>query len=433
MRPHDGRTIRTMSKRSLRKDSHMSKTAQIHTLSNGMTLLGEPMDHVQSVAFVFLVPFGSARLPEDACGADNVLLDWLYRGAGSRNSRQLIDALDGLGLHRSCSITPHHLVFGGSLEAPNLSAALELNADILLRPRLEDAQFEPSRQLALQELEGLEDEPRQKVMTLVQEQFYPDPLGRPSLGRKSDLLNLSARRLRDLFDDGFHPACGLFAVAGRYDFDAVCRQLESLFGTQPVSASSPIVPGLAGEPYRHVHHDGAQVHIGLMTPTVPITQPDYYHAMAAVSVLSGSMSSRLFTEVREKRGLCYAVGARYHTLRDLAGISCYAGTTPDKAQETLEVILSEFRRLRHGITAEELRRAQVGLKSSLIMQSEQTASRSGGIASDFYLLGRVRPLEEIKQHLEELTTDSVGRFLRDHPMDRFTIVTIGPREIRIPS
>lgn len=411
----------------------MPKTAQIHTLANGMVLLSEPMDHVQSVAFVFLVPCGSARLPDDACGADNVLLDWLFRGAGERNSRQLIDALDGLGLHRSCSITPHHLVFGSSLEAGNLAAALELHADILLRPRLEDEQFEPSRQLALQELEGLEDEPRQKVMTLVQEQFYPEPLGRPSLGRKPDLQNLTAQRLRDIFRGGFHPSCGLFAIAGRYDFDAVCRQLEILFGNESSPARTSIRRGSSGQPYRHVHHDGAQVHIGLMTPTIPITHPDYYHAMAAVSILSGSMSSRLFTEVREKRGLCYAVGARYHTLQDLAGISCYAGTTPDKAQETLDVILAEFRRLREGISSDELQRAQVGLKSSLIMQSESTASRSGGIASDFHLLGRVRPLEEIKQQLERLTVDSVGRFLREQPMDKFTIVTIGPKEIRIPA
>ena len=368
----------------------MPQTVQVHTLTNGMTLLGEPMEHVQSVAFVFLVPCGSARLPKDAGGAGNVLLDWLYRGAGPRNSRQLIDALDGLGLHRSCSITPHHLVFGSSLESGNLAAALELNADILLRPRLEEDQFEPSRQLALQELEGLEDEPRQKVMTLVQEQFYPDPLGRPSLGRKTDLENLTAQRLRDIVGKSFHPAGGLFSIAGRYDFDAVCRQLESFFGTQPTPTLAPIMPGSSGGPYRHVHHEGAQVHIGLITPTIPITHPDYYHAMAAVSVLSGSMSSRLFTEVREKRGLCYAVGARYQTLRDMAGISCYAGTTPDKAQETLDVILAEFRRLREGITPDELQRAQVGLKSSLIMQSESTASRSGGIASDFHLLGRVR-------------------------------------------
>jgi predicted Zn-dependent peptidase len=412
-------------------DLRMPQTVQVHTLTNGMTLLGEPMEHVQSVAFVFLVPCGSARLPKDASGAGNVLLDWLYRGAGSRNSRQLIDALDGLGLHRSCSITPHHLVFGSSLESGNLAAALELNADILLRPRLDEDQFEPSRQLALQELEGLEDEPRQKVMTLVQEQFYPDPLGRPSLGRKADLENLTAPRLRDIVSRSFHPAGGMFAIAGRYDFDAVCRQLESFFGTQPTPDSAPIVPGSSGGPYRHIHHDGAQVHIGLITPTIPITHPDYYHAMAAVSVLSGSMSSRLFTEVREKRGLCYAVGARYQTLRDLAGISCYAGTTPDKAQETLDVILAEFRRLREGITSDELQRAQVGLKSSLIMQSESTASRSGGIASDFHLLGRVRPLEEIKQQLERLSADSVGQFLREHPMDDFTIVTIGPKEIRM--
>ena len=99
----------------------------------------------------------------------------------------------------------------------------------------------------------------------------------------------------------------------------------------------------------------------------------------AVSVLSGGMSARLFTEVREKRGLCYAVAARYHCLKEAAGISCYAGTTPEKAQETIDVIMAEFNRLSEGISEEEIQRAKTGLKSALILQSESSSSRAGGI------------------------------------------------------
>ena len=112
--------------------------------------------------------------------------------------------------------------------------------------------------------------------------------------------------------------------------------------------------------------------------------------MAAVSVLSGSMSSRLFTEVREKRGLCYAIGAQYRSMKDYAGISCYAGTTPEKAQETLDVIVDQFNQLKNGISNDEMQRVKVGLKTSLIMQCESTSGRSAGIAGDYYLLGRVR-------------------------------------------
>ncbi len=141
------------------------------------------------------------------------------------------------------------------------------------------------------------------------------------------------------------------------------------------------------------------------------------------------MSGRLFTEVREKRGLCYAVGARYHTLKQFAGISCYAGTTPDKAQETLDVITAEFGRLCEGISEDEMQRAKVGLKSSLIMQSESSSARAGGIASDYYLLGRVRSLREIKDKLEATSADSVLSFLGNNRFADYTIMTIGPKEI----
>jgi len=141
------------------------------------------------------------------------------------------------------------------------------------------------------------------------------------------------------------------------------------------------------------------------------------------------MSGRLFTEVREKRGLCYAVGARYHTLKEYAGISCYAGTTPEKAQETLEVIMAEFDRLCEGISVDEMQRAKVGLKSSLIMQSESSSARAGGIASDYYLLGRVRPLDQIKSKLDATSVDSVLAFLEANKFADYNVVTIGPKQV----
>jgi len=164
-----------------------------------------------------------------------------------------------------------------------------------------------------------------------------------------------------------------------------------------------------------------------MTNTVKPIDKDYYNARVAVSVLSGGMSARLFTEVREKRGLCYAIGARYHGLKEAAGIMCYAGTTPENAQETLDVIMAEFKRLSEGISEEEISRAKVGLKSSLILQSESSSSRAGGIGSDYYMLGKVRSLDEIKNKIEETSVDSVLRFLRNNKFKDFTVVTIGPK------
>ena len=166
------------------------------------------------------------------------------------------------------------------------------------------------------------------------------------------------------------------------------------------------------------------------TPTVLPQSPDYYNARVAVAVLSGGMSSRLFTEVREKRGLCYTVFASYNALKEMAGIWCYAGATPDKAQQTYDVIIAELKKLADGISDEEMARAKIGLQSALIMQSESTSARARAAATDYYTLGKVRRLDEIKQQIEKITAKSVLDFLKKNPFDKFCSVTIGPAEIK---
>jgi len=409
----------------------MAERLDKHILRNGMVLLGEPMKDVASAAFCFMLPAGAATLPKGAGGAGSVIADWIFRGAGDKTTKELIDALDSLGLHRGSSVGSSHIGLGAALEAGNLAKALELYAEIILRPALAQDQFELSRQLAMQELASLDDDPRQKVQLKLRERFYPPPLGRSPLGTADELDALTAPKCIELLKEKFDLSHTIFAVAGKYDFDAVCFQMEKLFRVERKERSVEIKAGPRAGAYLHEHHDGAQVHIGLMTETAPLKSTDYYNAIGAVSVLSGGMSARLFTEVREKRGLCYAVGARYHTLKDAAGIGCYAGTTPEKAQETLDVIMQEFNRLTDGISQEEIDRAKVGLKSSSVFQSESSSSRANGIASDYYLLGKVRSLDEIKNKIEQISVDSVLTFLRNNKFKEFTVVTIGPKELTI--
>ncbi len=409
----------------------MEQGTDKRVLSNGMVLLGEPMAGVESVAFDFMLPAGAARMPSGCCGVSNVLSEWIFRGAGTRDSRTLGDALDGLGVQRSTSIGSSHLCLGGALESSNLAQALALHADVILRPHLNDEQFGPARQLILEELASLDDEPRQRVTIELRKRFYGDPLGRSTMGEAEDLENLSASKARRTAVDYLNVPQTIFSVAGKYDFDAVCCQLEEVFGNEDGKPLASRPTTARGPCYTHIPHDGAQVHIGLMTETARFVDEDYYNARMAVSVLSGSMSSRLFTEVREKRGLCYAIGAKYHSLKDAAGILCYAGTTPDKAQETLDVIVGEFQRLADGIGEEEMTRAKIGLKSSVILQSESSGSRAGSIGSDYYMLGRVRPLEEIKERIEATSVESVLGFLRSRPFKEYTVVTIGPKEVRV--
>ncbi len=409
----------------------MEQKTDQYVLDNGMVLLGEPMGGVESVAFEFMLPAGAAMMPEGTCGAANVISDWVFRGAGDRDNRQLGDALDGLGLQRSDSIGSSHLSVGAALESSNLAEALALYADAICRAHLRDEEFTPARQLAMEEVLALDDEPRQKVMLELRKRFYPTPLGRSTVGEIEDLERLRADQTREIVRTRFDVGRSIFTVAGKYAFKAVCEQMEDLFGGCERPGSEAVPMGARAGKYTHIANEGSQVHIGVMTDAVPFTDDDYYNIRVATSVLSGGMSARLFTEVREKRGLCYAIGARYHSLRDAAGIMCYAGTAPDKAQETLDVVIAEFRRLAEGIGEEELERAKVGLKSALIMQSESSGSRAGAIGSDYYMLGRVRSLEEIKERIEETTVGSILECLRRKPFNDFTIVTIGPREVRV--
>ncbi len=409
----------------------MAEKLDIHILKNGMVILGEPMEAVASVAFGFMLPAGAAALPQGCCGAGSVIVDWIFRGAGNKNNRQLGDALDSLGLHRAGSVGSSYIAIGAALEAGNLTEAIKLYGDIILEPGLADDQFELARQLAADAVLALDDDPRQKVMLKLREQFYPNPLGRSTVGNIDELKSLTAGKTKEIINSNFDLSKTIFAVAGKYDFDSLCRQMEKLFEAEQAGESKPITIGSKAGKYTHIGNDGAQVHIGVMTETVTPADEDYYNARVAVSVLSGGMSARLFTEVREKRGLCYAIGARYHGLKDAAGIACYAGTTPDKAQETLDVVIAEFNRLTDGIGEEEIQRAKIGLKSSLILHSESSSSRAGGLGSDYYLLGKVRSLDEIKKKIEETTVESVLEFLRNNKFKDFTVVTVGPKEVKV--
>jgi predicted Zn-dependent peptidase len=202
-----------------------------YRLKNGMALLGERMDHVQSVSFQFLLPGGAALLADGCSGAANLISDWMFRGTADRTSRQLVETLDSLGIHRSESTHAYHLSLSASLESGNLAEALNLYAEVILRSALNAEQFELSRQLAVSDLQGLDDDPRQKVMMLLTEQFYPDPLGRPAMGKIDELTALTAQTASGIARAMINPADMIFSVSGHYDFGAVCGQMERLFGS----------------------------------------------------------------------------------------------------------------------------------------------------------------------------------------------------------
>jgi predicted Zn-dependent peptidase len=402
-----------------------------HTFPNGLTLLAERMDDVRSAALNFLVPAGCVYDPPQDAGIASVLSELITRGAGDRDSRDLTLALDNLGLDRDESVGSLHTRFWAATLARNLPAALEIYADILRRPRLPEAEIDPARALVLQDLQGLEDEPRQKVLIELRRRHYPPPLGQDRRGSREGIMHLNAEAVRRHYQRYFQPRGLILSVAGNIDWGPLREQVARLFGDWQPGPEPVLKLRKSGGKKAHLPKDTTQTQIGIAYASVPSNHPEYYAAQGAVNVLSGGMSSRLFTEVREKRGLCYAVSASYQSFKDRASVICYAGTTNERAQETLDVVLHELQRLRDGIDAEEVERVQAGLKSSLILQQESTSARAGSLASDWYYLGRVRSFDEIRDAINGLTPAAILNHVRRHPPRDFTIVTLGPKALRL--
>ena len=403
-----------------------------HTLGNGLVLVAEPMKSLESAAFSFLVPAGCGFDPENLLGLSALTCELGLRGSGKRDSRQFIQDLDNLGVERGESVSVTHASYSGATLAQNLFPALEIYADLLRRPHFPDQQLEAVRLVLLQELRSIEDDPGQKVMLELRRHHYPEPWGRDSHGQAAALETISLEQIRGHFAQHFHPNGTILGVAGNFDWPRLKDRVEQLFGDWTSREIARLADGRALAKREHLHHESNQTQIGVAYDSLPYRHPDYFQAWGAVGVLSGGMSSRLFTEVREKRGLCYTVYASMHTLLDRGSVLCYAGTSAERAQETLDVMVAELIRLAEGVRDDELSRLKARIKSSLIMQQESSSSRSGSIARDWYHLGRVRTLDELGRLVDALSCESINAYLAAHRPGPFTIVTLGPQPLEAP-
>lgn len=403
-----------------------------HTLPNGLTLLGEFMPGMQSAAMTLLVPAGASTDPADRSGAATVLAELVLRGAGQRDNHQLTEYLDSLGLQRSTGVGVHHTRFSSAAVGPKVVQSLGVYADIVRRPMLPESGFGPSRDLAMQALAGIEDEPRQKLLIKLRERHLPSPYGRNTLGQKEHLEQLSLDFCKADFAQRYHAQGAILAMAGSIDFNQIQSEIEGLFGNWNGQATKP--PAVTPPPgqYHFEHQRSEQTHIGIAYDSVPETHEDYYVARMVIEILSGGSSGRLFTEIREKRGLCYSVGVSYSSLKGLGAIFGYAGTSNDRAQATLDCFVAELHRITKGVQPDELDRAKIGLKASTIMTGESTSARAGAIAHDYFMRGRIRTLDEIKDAIDAVTVDQVNEHLKRSTMGPFTIVIVGPKGLKLP-
>lgn len=411
----------------------MTQKILSHTYENGLVLVAEPMMSLESAAFTFLTPAGSVFDPQGRAGLATLTNELCMRGCGPRDNRQFVEDLDNLGVERGEGVSELHTNYRGATLAKNLAPALAIYADLLRQPHLPAEQLEPSRLVAMQELQSIEDDPSQKVMQELERRHYPAPWGRPSQGDREGLESITLDDIRNCHTQLYRPNGTILGVAGFINWDELRMLVGRLLGDwKPVDP--PAVQELERTARReHVEHESNQTQIAIAYDAVPYNHPDYFQLVGAVGVLSGGMSARLFTEVREKRGLCYSVYATMHSLKHRGSVFCYAGTGVERAQETLDVTLAELRRLSEGITAEELARLKARVKSGLIMQQESSSARSSSLARDWFHLGHARTLDEVGALVDQLTPQSINNYLAANPPRDFTIVTLGPSALTIPA
>jgi len=411
--------------------------SQIHVrmLRCGMPLLVEEMPGVRTAALSWLLPCGNASDPEGEAGDgwSSLLAELAQRGAGGLDSRGYSDALDRAGVQRAVTPAAVHMVVSATLIGARIGEALPLLADLVVRPRLPEDALDAVRSLAIQSLESLQDDPQHRVSLRLRERHLPAPFNRSGYGNRSAFERAEIGLLRADWMRRIRPQGAILSIAGAVRADDLVAQLDRLLegwhGSVPdVAATGPAAGGTL-----HEQDDSNQTHIALGLWAPSEREPDSLLCRLATNILGGETSSRLFAEVREKRGLCYAVNAGYAGGRDRGMVALYAGSTPERAQETLDTMLGELERFERGVDEGEFRRAVIGMKSRLVMQGESTAARAAAIGADWYRLGRCRSLDELSAEVDAVTLDRLNDWIRRSMGDQWrkamTLCTVGKSEL----
>lgn len=404
----------------------------VEKLSNGLTVLVEELPYAQSISYQLRLPGGILYDSPETVGASLLLADLLARGAGKMDAQALAQEFDNNGILHGESAALDRFVIEGACLASAWPEALSLLHTMVREPHLAEEEINPVRQLLMFDIASVLDNPARRVMAELRSTYYPQPYGRPTHGESAGLDRVNAKVAKDEWEKFFVPGGAILSVAGNVDARKIIGEIsttfESWFGSPP---ARPPFGEVAINKIAHVQSDTAQLQIGVAYPSVDPTDDRYYAARVATGVLHTGMSGRLFVEVREKRGLCYSVHARMAMTRENGAIIVYAGTTPERAQETLDVIQSELNGLAGTVTAEELQRAKTNLKASLIIGEESPRVRAAENVEDLWNFNRVRPREEIESAIAAISVECVQEYLTSVPLTGATITTLGSKSLSV--
>jgi len=373
------------------------------------------MPHVRSVSIGIWLARGSRHEPEAHGGIAHFVEHMLFKGTTRRTAEGIAQEVDSIGGQLDAFTSKEYAGYYMKVLDEHLAVAVDLLADLVSHPTFLPSDIEKEQRVVLEEIKMVEDTPDDLVHEIFSEAFWPEhPLGRPILGVPASVSALDQHTLQQYFS-GTYAAPNLVVVAaGNLDHERVKALLDGALADVPARADEiAIAPPTVAQSALVRRKDLEQSHVCLGASALPQNHPDRYVAYALNTVLGGSMSSRLFQNVREKRGLAYAVFSGLSAYHDTGALSIYAGCANDAVAELIDVVVAELRQLKEGPVDEaELRRAKDHLKGSLMLNLESTSSRMSHLARQEIYRDRTDTLDGMLAAIERVTIEDVQRVAR---------------------
>jgi predicted Zn-dependent peptidase len=385
-------------------------------LDNGLRILTEPMNQVRSISIGVWLTRGSRHETAERGGIAHFVEHMLFKGTGGRTAEDIAQAIDSIGGQLDAFTAKEYASYYIKVLDEHLPLAIDILADIVRHPAFSPEDIEREKKVVLEEIKMVEDTPDDLVHELFTQGFWENhPLGRPILGTKETVESFNANLLRDYFKGVYTAKNLIVSAVGNLEHDRVRELVEEKLGSlvesgEPVLDQAPqVVPKILVR-----NKELEQSHVCLGVGSYPQNHDDRYSSYVLNTLLGGSMSSRLFQNVREKRGLAYAVFSGLSAYRDAGSFTIYAGCSNEAVGEVIDLCVEELRAVKNAPVPEsELQRSKDHLKGSLMLSLENTASRMSHLARQEIYFDRQFGLDETLQGIERVTTGDVQRVAAD--------------------
>ena len=377
---------------------------KVTTLENGLRVISDPMPGLETAAVGVWVDTGARHETAMENGISHVLEHMAFKGTAKRSALQIAEVIESVGGHLNAYTSRDQTAYFARVLKEDVSLAVDILGDILQHSSFDQAEIAREKEVIVQEIGQTHDTPDDIIFDHLQEASFPDqPIGRSILGTVGQVRGFERPMIANYMKSHYLAPKMVLSASGAVEHDALIRLAEEVFNGLATDGETGMEPAVyKGGEYRE-ERDLEQVHYALSVPGVSYSDEDYYVAQVLSGLLGGGMSSRLFQEIREKRGLCYSVFSFSSSYADTGTFSVYAGTSDDHISELSHVLSDELLRASEDIGGAEVERAKAQLKASLLMGMESPASRSEAHARQQLIYGRVLPATEIAERIDAVT------------------------------